>query len=235
DPIAPYHAERAAEGLAAPDAARVRSWTAHDFWTWRDTLFRRDRLGDRLFSFQPHLLVVLALAAPLLALSLRAELLVWLGVVLLGLHVHSIRHTSEGWALGFRNVRHAHVLVYPIVLLLAGLLCGLRARRGRWVDAVVAVLVGVGLWHSITTARQTRTAFADQRSACRLLTLMPVLPVYGDFQLGSWARLALKHPFHETASLPGTRVPEMASLHGYVVTGGAREPRYGCLECIPRA
>jgi hypothetical protein len=133
-------------------------------------------------------------------------------------------------------VRHAHAFVYPIALLLAALLCGLRARGGRWVDAGVAVLVGVGLWQSVSTASTTRTAFADQRAACRLLATLPERPVHCDFQLRRWSRVVdLKRPFHELAHLPEEREAEMPSLHGYVVTGGARDPRYGCIECVPLA
>ena len=31
------------------------------------------------------------------------------------------------------------------------------------------------------------------------------------------------------------RRSELAGAHGYVVTGGGREPRYGCVECVPTA
>ena len=234
DPIAPYHVELAAEGLKRPDAPVIHPLRASEFWTWLDTLFRPDYLGDRLFSFQPHVLVALAVAAPLLGLRVPLELVAWLAVVMLGLQFHSIRLTDGGWVMGFRNVRHAHALVYPMALLLAALACGLRARFGRWVDAAVVVLVGIGLWQSVSTSSKTRIGFADQRAACRLLATLPVKPVHCDFHLALWSRLLdLKNPFHELAPVAEQREPEMASLHGYVVTGGAREPRYGCLLCVP--
>jgi hypothetical protein len=236
DPIVPYHAELAYEGVTAREAGLLHPFFAHDFWAWRDALFLPDHFGDRLFSLQPHLLVALALAAPWLGLRAPLEVVVWLGVVLLGLQFHSIRLTDDGWTMGFRNVRHAHAFVYPIALLLAALLCGLRARRGRWVDLGVVVLVAVGLWQSVSTASKTRIAFADQRAACRLLATLPEKPVHCDFQLRRWARvLDLKLPFHELGQMPEERAAEMASLHGYVVTGGARDPRYGCVECVPLA
>ncbi len=236
DPIAPYHTELAFEGVMAPGAATMRPLTGRDFWTWVDTLFRPDRLGDRLFSFHPHLLLALAVAAPLLGLRVPPELVAWLAIVMLGLQFHSLRLAEGGWVLGFRNVRHAHVFVYPIALLLAGLLCGLRSRWGRWVDLGLALLIGMGLSQSISTASKTRIAFADERAACRLLATLPVKPVHSDFHLEMWARvLPLPNPFHELHLMPELRAREMTSLHGYVVTGGARDPLYGCIECIPAA
>jgi 4-amino-4-deoxy-L-arabinose transferase-like glycosyltransferase len=237
DPIAPYHAEIAAQGLTKPDAPVFHRLTSQLFWTWIDTLFRPDFLGDLLFSVYPHALVLLAAVAPLLGLRTRPELVAWLLVFLLGMQVNSIQLAGDVWVAGFRNVRHAHAFVYPMVLILGGLLCGLRARAGRWVDLVLVALLAVSLWQCVSTASKMRIAFADRRAACRLLSTLPLRPVHSDFQILTWAKvLELKNEFPPLADLPELRAAEIPLLRsGYFVTGGAREPLYGCFTCIPLA
>jgi len=140
------------------------------------------------------------------------------------------------WVAGFRNVRHAHVLAYPIVLLLGVALAQMGRRWPRWLLAGMAALLPVGLWQSIATADKTRTAFADRRAVRLFLAGQAAGTVYSDFQLPASLSFVNALPFQPLDIERERRRREIAAITtGYVVTGGAREPVYGCVECIPRA
>jgi hypothetical protein len=238
DALGPYHAEMRAQGLTEPEVAiKFHRLTAPAFWTWVRALFWPSNLGTLLFSIYPHLLILLLALARPLSLAIPIEILAWLLVVLGGMQFNSLRQVDGMWVSGFRNLRHAHVLAYPIVLLLCVPFAALRSRRPRWLLAGMAALLTFSLWQSITTARKTATAFADRRAASRFLAAQPVKPVYSDFQLGaSLSLLNLPHAFHALDSDPEGRKRKLAGITaGYCVTGGAREPVYGCIECIPQA
>jgi hypothetical protein len=130
--------------------------------------------------------------------------------------------------------------VHPLVLLSAGALVQLRARwRPAFAPALVAVGV-FGLWHSIGTATLTHVSFADRRAACRALVALPPKPIHTDFQIRTGCAVEPKGvDLHvvDVPSLPNpARTAALAALGDvYVVTGGGREPHYGCVDCIPLA
>jgi hypothetical protein len=237
DALAPYHAEMAAQGLTEPQIAiKFHRLTASDFWTWFRVLFRPSSLDTLLFSIDPHLLILAVVLARPLGLSLPVEIVAWLLVFLLGMQFNSLRQWEGVWVAGFRNVRHAHVFAYPIVLLLGVALAQMGRRRPRWLRAGMAALLSVGLWQSIATADKTRTAFADRRAVRRFLAGQAAGTVYSDFQLPASLSFVKALPFHPLDVDPQRRRREIAAITtGYLVTGGAREPVYGCVECIPRA
>jgi hypothetical protein len=130
--------------------------------------------------------------------------------------------------------------VYPIVLLLAGYLVGLRARAPRVADGVLAILLGVGLWQSVATADVTRGSFADRRAVCHFLQTLPPKPVWSDFQIATWCGILDMNGWTFRSDLHSfdakIRRDEIARIQsGYLVTGGGREPWYGCIDCIPQA
>jgi hypothetical protein len=140
----------------------------------------------------------------------------------------------------FRNVRHSHALVYPLVLLLAGYFVSLQAR---WPRLARIGLVGVLLystWVSISVASKTHEAFADRRAVAQFLATLPRKTVYSDIQLG-WSipvHAAGSDPivFQDLEMDPLKRRVQIAGItSGYLVTGGGREPYYGCADCIPSA
>jgi 4-amino-4-deoxy-L-arabinose transferase-like glycosyltransferase len=235
DPLAPYHVEIRAQGLAGHDAIVAHRMTAAAFWAWPHVLFLPDGLGDLLFSVYPHLLVVLGVAGWFAGLRPSPELLVWLLVVFAGMQLN-VQRVEGVWVAGFRNVRHAHVFVYPIVLLLAGYLVGLRARLPGPTHVALAVLLSVSVWQGVSAASKTRLAFGDCRTALRYLMALPSKPVYSDFQLSDWAGiLPMRNVFPSLLPPPG-RGAQLAEVRSaYLVTGGAREPLYGCIDCIPLA
>jgi Dolichyl-phosphate-mannose-protein mannosyltransferase len=236
DPLAPYHSELSFQGLNRPDAITFHRLTAPVFWTWRDVLFFPDALGDLLFSYYPHVLVALAVLGVLFRIGPQVDVLVWLVFVFLGMQFN-IQRVEGVWVAGFRNVRHAHVFVYPMVLLLAGYLVAFRARVPRLVYGGLVVLLAVSAWQAVSVASKTRAAFADRRAACAFLATLPPKPVYSDFQMATWASITtLPHPWKTLAGGPAERRRDIAGISdGYLVTGGGREPIYGCVDCIPRA
>src|SRR5206468_3867383 len=86
-------------------------------------------LGNFYHAFFPHALVVLWLASWPLALRSAPVLWWWLLPLLIGMELSFVR-VNGYWVAGFRNFRHAHVFVYPIVLLVAGYLAALRPDPG---------------------------------------------------------------------------------------------------------
>ncbi|TMA96928.1 MAG: glycosyltransferase family 39 protein [Deltaproteobacteria bacterium] len=238
DPIAPYHAEISYQGLTGETAINFHRLTAYVFWAFPRAVLLRDQWGDLLFSVYPHLLLALFLVSPLLGIRTSLDVFLWLLFVAVGMQLN-IQRVHGVWVAGFRNVRHIHVLVYPVVLLLAGYLTGLRARFPRVSAATIAVLLGVSAWQSVSTATKTHVAFADCRNACRFLDALPPKTVYADFQINTWASIVpgWKQGFHELERFDrAKRRAQIAAIQsGYLVTGGAREPYYGCIDCIPRA
>ena len=181
DPIRPYHVESVWQRMSA-DAF----WTYPGaFWTFPNVFFWRDHtslLGDFLHAWYPHLLVVLALASPWLRIRSSREVFWWLLFVFAALQFN-VKWVDGAWCTAFRNIRHAHVLVYPTILLLAGYLVGLRRQHRMWCDGVVAALLVFGLWQGIAVASKTKVAFADRREACRFLATLPPKPIYADVPL----------------------------------------------------
>jgi hypothetical protein len=237
DPLFAYHAELSFQGLTGPGAAAHRV-SAETFWAYPRMLFQPDHLGDHLFGGQPHALVLLLLVAPLLGLRSSGAAFWWLFWMFLGMELNVQR--AEGiWVAGFRNIRHAHVFVYPSILMLAGFLTALHARWPRVTAVLLAGLLGFGAWQSVTTASRTRVAFGDRRAACQYLATLPRDTVYADEGLNVYcAILTLPGGPLRTQSLhpnPEPRRLELAgATSGYAVTGGSREPYYGCPHCIPR-
>lgn len=237
DALSPLHSELLAQGLAGPTAASHRA-DADVFWKYPRLLFLRDDLGDRMFSLLPHVLVAGLFVGPLLGLRSARPAWWWLLAVSLVMELN-VQRVGGVWVAGFRNLRHAHPLVYPLVLLVASYLASLRTRRPRVADALVAVLLVVGARESVAVASKTRIAFRDRREAVQLLAALPPRTIYADYQIGSTLLVLLPFgapPFYRVAAEPAERRAQFAALApGYVVTGGAREPYYGCVKCIARA
>lgn len=235
DVLAPYHAELRYQGLVGPDAPS-RAVTAETLWIYPELLFWPDRLGDFLFAFYPHVLVALVLLALPLRLSSSWEMAWWFLLVFLGMELN-IQRADGVWIAGFRNVRHGHVFVHPFVLLLAGYLVSLRASWPRAFAVLLAALLATGAWQSVSTASKTRESFADMRAACHFLRDLPRRDIYADGKLPTWCMILRRPsgwPFRQLD--PSDRDARRRTLEGvtrgYLVTGGGREPHYGCRECI---
>lgn len=239
DPLGPVHAELHFQGLDGA-AARGLQLTAPQFWTFVRWLFLPDRQGDLLFGTAPHTLVALAVLGPFLGLRSSLAVAGWLACVFLVMQLN-IQRVGGMWVSGFRNIRHMHVFVYPLLVLLAGWLVGLRARWPRTGAVLIAGLLAVGAWQSVTTASRTRLAFRDRRDAAALLVTLPPGQIASDMHVHTWMTiLDLRDPRWTWRELDpvdkAIRRAEIAALGtGYLVTGGAREPYFGCVDCIPRA
>jgi 4-amino-4-deoxy-L-arabinose transferase-like glycosyltransferase len=165
DPLHPLTSEVSAQGLTGKEAAIWHPVNRYVFMHFPKAVFGFDAYGHALFGGLANLLVVLALLGPLLGLRPRApELWWWVLVLALGMQFNFQR--AEGvWVAGFRNVRHLHGIAYPLVLLVAGYLVGLRARSRRTFAVALIAVLAFGLWHSTETAMLTRVSFADRRAA----------------------------------------------------------------------
>ncbi|HWP66728.1 MAG TPA: glycosyltransferase family 39 protein, partial [Candidatus Limnocylindria bacterium] len=240
DVLAPYSSEISAQGLSGPVAVQFHRLTESVFWAYLRWLFYRNQYGDFFYSIYPHLLVVFVVVAPLLRLRLGApEVWVWLLAVFLAMQFN-IQYTEGTWVAGFRNVRHTHIFLYPMILLLAGYLVALARRWPRPAGALVAALVVFGLWQGRSLALKTHVSFEDRRRAATFLATLPKKTVYSDFQINTWRAILpgeeIRQPFKELPSFrPEERRAALAQVtEGYLVTGGGREPWYGCIDCIPR-
>jgi hypothetical protein len=239
DALTPYHAELRFQGLAGPEASSHRI-TPDLFWTYPALLLFQDRLGDFLFSAHPHLLLVLAGVGRSLGIRTSREMFWWFLLVFLGMQFN-VQRADGVWITGYRNIRHAHVLIFPLILLLTGYLAALRLKRPALFYAVIAVVLGFGGWQSVSTASKTHVAFADMREGCRFLATLPDKVVYADGKLPTWCTiLEIKgRPwrFKELHSWDREkRRAEIAAItSGYLVTGGGREPHLGCRDCVVSA
>jgi hypothetical protein len=240
DVFAPYSSEISAQGLTGPVAVKFHRLTEYVFWAYFRWLFYRNQYGDFFYSVYPHLLVACALVGPILRLRPRApEVWWWMLIVLLAMQFN-IQRAEGVWVAGFRNVRHTHIFLYPMILLLAGYLTAGIGRWPRIVRLVVAALVAGGLWQSTSIATKTHVAFEDRRRAAHFLATLPRQTVYSDFQINTWRAIIpgeeVRQPFKELPSfVAAERQAVLAqATEGYLVTGGGREPWYGCIDCIPR-
>jgi hypothetical protein len=240
DVFAPYSSEVSAQGLSGPVAVKFHALSEYVFWAYFRWLFKFNQYGDLFYSVYPHLLVGFALVGPVLRVKPRApEVWVWMVTVFL-LMQFNIQRAEGVWVAGFRNVRHTHVFVYPMILLVTGYLVAAIARWPRVIRAAVAALVVIGLWQSMRVAAKTQVSFEDRRRAAHFLATLPKKTVYSDFQINTWRAIIpgeeIRQPFKELPSFVADerRAVLAAAPEGYLVTGGGREPWYGCIDCIPR-
>jgi hypothetical protein len=240
DPLHPLTSEVEAQGLTGKEAALWHPVTWYVFLHFPKAVFGFDQHGHALFGGLANVLVVLAVLGPLLGLRPRApELWWWLLVLALGMQFNFQR--AEGvWVAGFRNVRHLQGIVYPLALLVAGYLVRLRVRNGPVFAASLTALLAFGIWHSTETAMLTRVSFADRRAACRFLLERERKPIYSDFQIETWCAAIPGGVELRVTPVPSLPSPQRTAMlagvtTGYLVTGGSREPHYGCLDCVPSA
>ncbi|HWP65710.1 MAG TPA: glycosyltransferase family 39 protein [Candidatus Limnocylindria bacterium] len=238
--LAPMHMEFKFQGILDASSAVHRQVNWYVLRFFPDVLFVPNHLGDRLNAWYPHALGVLALLAWPLGLRVGGSVWVWLALVFLAMEFN-IQRVGGYWVSGARNVRHAHVFVYPIVLLLAGYLAALRARRPALALAVTIALVGSAAIGAVSAATKTHVAFADGRAACRFLSTLPPSTIYLDPALD----IRCTHTMPEVLTAwtivrlsdeaPGRDSVLKKATAGYVVTGGGREPICCGTRSIPLA
>ena len=152
----------------------------------------------------------------------------------------NVQRIGDYWISGFRNVRHADVFIYPLILLLTGYQVALRAKLGRAAAACCVALVAAAAWQSVSAASKTRVAFADGRAVCRFLSTAPPSTIYLDDTLNIRCQnlnAAAARTWTIRPLPPGgpQRADALAAAGaGYVVTGGGREPIYGGVTIVPR-
>jgi hypothetical protein len=240
NPLAPYEIEMTTAGLREPDAALHHRVTAPTLWAYPRMLLWHDNLGGWPYGFQPILVALAALASRFLPLRTSKEMAAWFVSVFLLMQFQMTVRDGVVVA-AFRNLRHSHAFVYPLVLLLAGVFVRARPRWPRTAHAALTVTLAAGLWASIDAASKTRACFADQRAVVWYLSELPNRPIHCDGHLETWFHVVAPPRASDRRvvvlrSTARERRPELAALRqGYLVTGGGREPYYGCWHCIVRA
>jgi len=236
----PIRIELTSANILDPATAAQRQVTRDAMKIFPEMLLSRNYLGDWLNAFYPHALILLVLLAWPLGLRVNPALWGWFAIVFLGMEFN-VQRVAGYWVTGFRNVRHAHIFVYPLVLLLTGYLVALRAKRPALATAAVVVLLATATVIAVSAATKMHTAFADGRAACRLLESAPPSTVY----LDDWIRDRCLNTASEAVrrwkivSLPPDSLQRRnilaRALSGYVVTGGGREPIYNGVNMVPLA
>jgi hypothetical protein len=240
DPLIALTNELKFQGLSGPQAVARRVYPGV-WWYYPQLLFQNDHLGDLLYSLYPHVLILLAVAGPFLGMRSSAIVFWWLLFVFLGMQFN-LQRADGVWITGFRNIRHIHCLLYPTVLLLTGFLVSLRVRWPRLATVGVAALLLFSLRESVNAAWSPRTAFAERRRVCHFIeqTIPKGERIHAEQGLQMWCsimdptngppRITVLNP-----SAEGRRAQLQGLQMGYIVTGGANDPIYGCPPCIPRA
>lgn len=227
----PFQAEVTGQGLMNEASAKALSVSLDKMRLFPAFLFERNNTGTFVHGFYPHALVLAALLAVPLRVRVEPVLWVWLAVVFLGMEFN-VQRSHGYWIAGFRNLRHSHVFIYPVVILLAGYL---DAFRGRWPIvgwAMVAVVVGATAHQATTTGAMTRAVFGDGRIACGYLAAVAPGVVTMDLgvkwrceqmPVGGLAKWTVRPLAPDSKQWPR----ELAQVApGYVVTGGGRRPTW---------
>ena len=240
-PFGPMHSELVSQFILVESTAAQRQVRLVDMLEFPSMLFVPNHLGVWLNALYPHALVVLVLLAVPLRLRTEAALWWWLLVFFLGMEFN-LQRVAGYWVTGFRNMRHAHVFAYPIVLLVAGYLAALRARFPRIASASVAALAVVAALMSVRAGTVPHVAYADSRAVCAFAATSPeVGTIWLDdvlrWRCQSFTPTALaRWTVRPLPPNPPGRPQVLAEVRdGWVVTGGGREPMYGGTDVIPLA
>jgi len=126
--------------------------------------------------------------------------------------------------------------------LLTGFLVSLRQRYPRLVDVAVAALLLFSFRESVNAAWAPRMAFAERRRVCNWIedNIPKGTRIHAEQGLQMWCsildqtngppRISVLDP-----SADRRRAQFQSIQSGYVITGGANDPIYGCPPCIPRS
>jgi 4-amino-4-deoxy-L-arabinose transferase-like glycosyltransferase len=239
NPLAPLELEVRYQGLIGePAKFRLATWNTLEIYPRQ--LLQTGPSGDYVYGFYPHLFVVFVLFGWLLRLRTAPETLWWTIVLFLVLEFNFQRANGD-WVAGFRNIRHLHGIVYPMMLALAGYFVSMRKRWPTVATALVAVLVLVTLAQAITLGGRVSPVFADRRTMAKhLLALAPGV-VWGDVAMHMRWELENFPPndrwrYAELTDNEAARKPQLEAIaDGYLITGMGQEPFYGCPSCIIRA
>jgi len=240
-PFGPFNAELRSQALLNPDIVRLKALSWHKLAIFPAFLFARNSVGSYMHGFYPHALVLAALLARPLRLRTEPALWVWLAVIFLGMEFN-LQRANGFWVVGFRNMRHTHVFVYPVVILLAGYLTG-AVRRWPRAGGAVLVLVVVATFHeAVAAGRMGRAVFGDGRVGCAHLRRFRPGPLTIDSNLRWRCDVMPKggldgwivHSLSQDVKAWPNVLAHLRS--GFVVTGGGRKPNwYGGNTPVPRA
>ena len=129
------------------------------------------------------------------------------------------------WVTMFRNIRHSHALVYPMVLLLTGYFVSLHAR---WPRLARVALVGVLLYSTWTASRWPRRRTKRSPIGARWRSSSPRCPASPSTRTSSWAG--------RSPSMPASSAPIVFQASTWTPrSDGWRSPRSRRVTWSPEA
>jgi 4-amino-4-deoxy-L-arabinose transferase-like glycosyltransferase len=239
NPLAPLELEVRYQGLIG-EPAKFRLATWHTLEIYPRQLLQRGPSGDFVYGFYPHLLIGFVLFGWLFRLRTAPETLWWTFVLFLVLEFNFQRANGE-WVAGFRNIRHLHGIVYPMMLAIAGYLVSMRRRWPTVTTVLIAVLVTGTLAQAVVLGGRLWPVFADRRTMAKELLEREPGVVWGDVAMHMRWELESYPPnplwrYAELTDNATNRKPQLESItEGYLITGLGQEPFYGCPSCIVSA
>ncbi len=164
---------------------------------------------------------------------------VWLLLIFLTMEFMPQKIDFSGWYSQARIFRYLSVLVIPSCLILA---YATEEILKRWRNIGVSALIlfiGIALVQGYRVTWPSRDAFDDVRQAASKVLTFPGNPIYSDYMMMSYIeRFHFQYKDAGIIKFIRAEKPEERELeflkisNAYVITGGARNPYYGCGHCI---
>jgi 4-amino-4-deoxy-L-arabinose transferase-like glycosyltransferase len=231
DFLAHFHAQQESGGYGLLNTYRLLDYPVQMFWKPQ---------YDRFFhGFYFHL----AGLCLILCLWHRKEALqplIYLFVVFVLMEFLPHKYENGHFYTVQRIYRYLSPLVLPCVLFVSFFWWKLLEKSRGLFTLLFMPFVLVSLYQAYDLSYVTRDAFSDPRDAAAFISTLPQKPVHSDWHMTSYIerfRHQYKKPFLIRPLLEVEDQKARAkALHGivsgYVVTGGARLPYYGCPHCI---
>jgi 4-amino-4-deoxy-L-arabinose transferase-like glycosyltransferase len=233
DFLAHLHAQIKSGGFGALNKNRLMDYLIQ--------MFGRAQYGRFFHGFYFHL-AGLCLIFWLWFRKEAARPFIYLGVVFL-LTEFMPHNYEDGTLLTIQRIyRYLAPLVLPCVLFISFFWWKLFQKSRSLFYVFYVPFILISLYHAMDLSHVTRDAFSDPRDAAAFIVTLPEKPVYSDWHITSHLErfsYGYKKP-HLVRPLLNVENDQkrVRALHavreGYVVTGGARLPYYGCLRCINR-
>jgi tetratricopeptide (TPR) repeat protein len=163
----------------------------------------------------------------------------WLMLIFLTMEFMPQKVDFNAWYSQARIFRYLSVIVIPSCLILAFSAEAILRRRQNIGIGILLIFIATALLQGYSLTLPSRDAYDDVRNAVRKVLTFPEKPIYSDYMMMS--HLERFHFGYERSERVrstreeniGKREIEFLKIrNAYVITGGARNPYYGCNHCI---